>query len=191
LLCFQANADGCSFDGHRFRITLALLSARALSPAAHAATFDFTATGAGGGFGGSGTFVATPDGGGEYTITGISGTFVDGLVAPGGFNGNDNLLFPSASTLVDTHGFAFTATQTDTDFTVDIFSSGPGTYDAYFLDNDGFSATIPVTFQLRSSPSPRVGCCWVRESLDADCSRRRGCALSPAVGDWSNTWDSV
>jgi hypothetical protein len=139
---------------HSFRIALALLSALALPAAAHAATFDFTATGSGGGFSGSGTFVATPDGGGEYTITGISGTFIDALVPPGGFNGNDNLLFPFSSTLVDTQGFAFTATQTSTDFTVDIFSTGPGAYDAYFLDSDGFSATVPVTFSVAVIPEP-------------------------------------
>lgn len=133
---------------HPFRITLALLSVLALPAAAHATTFDFNVIGSGGGYSGSGTFVATNDGGGQYTITGISGTFIDALVVPGGFDHNDNLLFPASGTLVDTKGFAFTATQTDTDFTVDIFSSGPGTYDAYFLDNDGFSATLPVSFSL-------------------------------------------
>lgn len=134
---------------HSFRTTLALLSVLALPAVACADTFDFTAVGSGGGYSGTGTFTATDDGGGEYTITGITGTYIDGLVAPGGFDGNDNLLFPTSSTaLVDAKGFAFTATETDTDFTVDIFSSGSGTYDAYFLDSDGFSATIPVTFSV-------------------------------------------
>lgn len=142
-----------------FLPTLTLLSALAVSGAAYADTFDFTATGAGAGFPGTGTFVATNDGGGQYTITGISGTFIDGLVSPGGFNNgmgsnNDNLLFPTSPTLVDSHGFAFTATQTNTDFTVDIFSTGVGTYDAYFLDSDGFSATIPVTFTIAGVATP-------------------------------------
>jgi hypothetical protein len=135
--------------------TLTLLSALAIPAAAHADTFNFTATGSGGGFSGSGTFAATADGGGQYTITGISGPGINGLVTPGGFNGNDNLLFPASTTYVDSKGFAFTATQTDTDFTVDIFSTGVGTYDAYFLDSDGFSATLPVTFNLISgTPEP-------------------------------------
>jgi hypothetical protein len=170
---------------HSFRITLALLSVLALPAAARAATFDFTATGSGGGFSGSGVFIATPDGGGEYTITGISGTFIDALVPPGGFNGNDNLLFPFSSTLVDAQGFAFTATQTTTDFTVDIFSSGPGTYDAYLLDNDGFSETIPVTFSVTVVPEPSN---WLLLGTGilglAGMSRRRLLASSRPIAAW-------
>jgi hypothetical protein len=138
---------------HSLRITLALLSALALPAAARATTFDFTATGSGGGFSGSGIFVAIADGGGTYTITGISGTDINTLFAPGGFNGNDNLLFPTSTSLVDSHGFSFTATQGNTSFDVNIFSTGAGVYDAHFLDNDGSSATLPVTFSL-ASPVP-------------------------------------
>jgi hypothetical protein len=134
--------------------TFALLSALALPVVAHADTFDFSATGAGGGFSGSGTLVASPNGSGSDTITGISGTDVFALVAPSLFNNNDNLLFPGSSTLVDGHGFAFTANQGDTDFTVDIFSASAGVYDAFFVDSDGFSATIPVTFSLASTATP-------------------------------------
>ena len=73
---------------------LALLSALALPAAAHAATFNFTATGSGGGFSGSGSFVATAGSGGSFTINSISGPGITGLVAPGGFDSNDNLLLP-------------------------------------------------------------------------------------------------
>ena len=137
--------------------TFALLSALTLPASAYAATFDFTATGSGGGFSGSGTFVATDDGGGIYTITGISGTGITGLVGPGGFDSNDNLLFPTSTSLVDAHGFAFTDVQGNTGFTVDIFSILSGGYDAYFLDNDGFSATLPVTFSLVNTAVPEPG----------------------------------
>jgi hypothetical protein len=130
---------------------VALLSVLALPAAAHATTFNFTATGSGGGFSGSGSFGATAGSGGSFLINSISGTGITGLVAPGGFDGNDNLLFPASSTLVDAHGFAFTDVQGDTGFTVDIFSTGTGTYDANFLDNDGFSATLPVTFSLTNT----------------------------------------
>jgi hypothetical protein len=37
---------------------------------------------------------------------------------------------------------------------VDIFSVLSGGYDAHFLDNDGFSATIPVTFSLTNMTVP-------------------------------------
>ncbi len=127
---------------------LALLSALSVPLAAHADTFDFSANGGGGGFSGTGSLVATNDGGGVYTITGISGTDVTGFVGPNGFHGDDDMLFPTGASKVDSHGFAFTANEGDTDFTVDIFSPSAGVYAAYFLDNDGFSATIPVSFSL-------------------------------------------
>ena len=133
-------------------LSLALLSVLAIPAAAHADTFDFTAVGGGGGFNGSGSFVATNDGGGEYTITAITGTGISGLVAPGGFDGNDNLLFPTSPTaLVDNKGFAFTDTEGNTDFTVDIFSPSSGVYDAYFVDSDNFKATVPITFTLTNT----------------------------------------
>jgi PEP-CTERM motif len=134
--------------------TFALLSALALPVAAHAATFDFSANGGGGGFSGSGVLDASSNGDGSYTIDGISGTDVTGFVPAGAFDHNDNLLFPGTSSLVDADGFAFTANQGDTDFTVDIFSPSAGVYDAYFLDSDGFSATIPVAFTLATAATP-------------------------------------
>jgi hypothetical protein len=136
---------------------LALLSAMAIPVAAHAATFDFTASGSGGGFSGSGSFVATAGSGGSFTINNISGPGINGLVTPGGFDGNDNLLFPGSSTLVDTHGFAFTDVQGDTGFTVDVFSTGVGTYSAFIVDSDDVRGTTPVTFSLlntSATPEP-------------------------------------
>jgi hypothetical protein len=133
--------------------TVALLSALTLPVAAHADTFDFTANGSGGGFSGTGTFVATNDGGGQYTITSMTGTGVGSLIGQGGFDGNDNLLFPTSASLLDSKGFAFTANEGDTDFMVDIFASGGG-YDAYLLDSDNFSETIPVTFTVVNTTTP-------------------------------------
>ncbi|HEY4379281.1 MAG TPA: PEP-CTERM sorting domain-containing protein [Acidobacteriaceae bacterium] len=133
--------------------TFALLGALALPAAAHADTFAFTATGSGGGFSGSGTFDASSNGNGSFTITGISGTGITGLIAPGLFDNNDNLLFPNAASLVDTKGFAFTDTQGNTSFKVDIFSVMGG-YNANFLDSDGVNATIPVTFRLTNTTTP-------------------------------------
>jgi hypothetical protein len=129
----------------------ALLSALALPVAAHADIFAFNATGTGGGFSGIGTFVATAGSGGSFTINSISGTGIAGLIAPGQFDGNDNLLFPAAASLVDSHGFAFVDTVGNTTFNVDIFSNDPGSYQASFLDNDGFANTIPITFSLTNT----------------------------------------
>jgi hypothetical protein len=96
---------------------------------------------------------------GVYTITDITGTGgyglgVTGLIPAGQFtNGlglpNDNLLYPDSSTaVVDADGFAFTDTEGDTDYQVDVYSTGGGDYAAYLLDNDGFAQTIPVTLDV-------------------------------------------
>ncbi len=134
--------------------SLALLSVLSIAPVAHADTFNFVASGTGGGFSGAGTFTATSNGDGSFTIDSISGTGITGLIPPGGFEGNDNLLFPVGPSLFDTKGFAFNDTQGDTSFQVDIHSTGPGMYDASFLDSDGVAATIPVTVSVTAIPEP-------------------------------------
>ena len=133
---------------------LALFTSLAVPVAAHADTFNFSATGAGGGFSGSGTLTASSSVPGTYLISGISGTNVTGLIAPGLFNANDNLLFPTATNLLDSKGFAFNAVQGPDHFSVDIFNSGGG-YFAFFRDEDNFTQTLPVSFALASAvPEP-------------------------------------
>lgn len=134
--------------------SLTFLSVLSIATAAHADTFNFVASGTGGGFSGSGMFTATSNGDGSFTIDSISGTGITGLIPPGGFEGNDNLLFPSGPSLFDTEGFAFTDTMGNTSFQVDIHSTGPGTYAASFLDSDMVSATIPVTVSVTQIPEP-------------------------------------
>lgn len=108
---------------------------------------SYTASGSGGGYSGSGTITAVSQADGSYLITGLSGTGFDSMFAPGGFDGNDNLLFPSGSEYVDSSGFAFTVTEgVDTD-NVDIFSDASG-YEANIVDEGGNAETIPVTFSL-------------------------------------------
>src|ERR1700710_1713434 len=98
-----------------FPLTLLLFATSfALPFTAHAD--GYTASGSGGGYSGSGTLTATDEGGGTYLITGMSGTGLVSMFDAGGFNGNDNLLFPSASQYVDTAGFSFTVSNgEDTD----------------------------------------------------------------------------
>lgn len=132
--------------------SFALLSAFFVPAAAHASTF--TVTGSGAGVSGSGVITANDNGNGSFTITGLtaSGGGVSGItptvLAPNTFNGNDNLFFPASATLVDSHGFAFQATQGNTTFQIDIFSPSAGTYSAFYHDNDGLTQTIPITMSL-------------------------------------------
>jgi len=133
--------------------SLALLSVLAIAASAHADTFNFSATGSSGPFSGSGTLTATAQGGGEYLITDITGTGVTGLIAPGDFHGNDNLLFPTATPTLDSHGFSFTAINGPDHYDVNIFNSG-GSYFAYLDDEDNFTQTVPVTFSLATAATP-------------------------------------
>ncbi|WP_433975484.1 PEP-CTERM sorting domain-containing protein [Tunturiibacter lichenicola] len=87
-------------------------------------------------------------------ITAITGTGVTGLIAPGSFNGNDNLLFPSTVPQVNSNGFSFVDVNGPDKFDVNIFSGGSG-YFAYLQDEDHFTETVPVTFELASTvPEP-------------------------------------
>jgi len=126
----------------------------ASSLAAHADTFNFNVSGSAGGFSGSGVLTTTLDGSGNYLITGISGTGVTGLIAPDGFNNNDNLLFPNNTQVLDSQGFSFSATDGPDHFNVNIFSNGTD-YFAFFRDEDAFTATVPVSLSVSStSPIP-------------------------------------
>jgi hypothetical protein len=138
----------------RFLPTIALLSALAIPAAAHADTFDFSATGSAGGFSGSGKLTANPNGDGGFLITAIDGTGVTGLFAPNGFHGNDNLLFPSASPTLDSQGFSFADVNGPDHFDVNIFNNGSG-YFVFLRDEDNFTETLPVTFALSAAtPEP-------------------------------------
>ena len=149
----------------KFALPVALLSALVLPLAAHADVFNFSASGAGGGFNGNGSFVATSNGS-YYIINSItggnaqSGLTVTGLVAPQSFDGNDNEFFPAQSLLVDNHGFAFTASQVNpnnqgnTSFTVRLYSNN-GSYFLDLTDSDGFSnGAIPATFSASPAQTP-------------------------------------
>ena len=132
-----------------FRSLLLFATFAALPFTAHAT--DYTASGSGAGYSGSGTITATDQGGGAYLITSMSGTGFDSMFAAGGFHGNDNLLFPSASQYVDGSGFSFTVTEGEDTDSVNIFwNSDPGSqgYEAYLVDEGGNAETIPVTFTL-------------------------------------------
>ena len=135
-------------------ITIALFFVLAFTGSAYANTFDFSVTGSSGTFSGAGTLTATSIGSGEYLITAITGTGVTGLFAPGGFNGNDNLLFPSTLPQLSSNGFSFIDVIGPDKFDVNIFNNGSG-YFAYLQDEDHFTETVPVTFELAATiPEP-------------------------------------
>jgi hypothetical protein len=132
----------------------ALLSVFAVASIAHADTFNYSISGAGGGLSGTGTLNATEVTPGEYSILGVSGTGVTGFFNPGGFNGNDNLLFPTSTPTLDASGFSFTDVNGPDTYKVNIFNNGSG-YFAYLDDEDNFTQTVPVSFSLSAAtPEP-------------------------------------
>jgi hypothetical protein len=133
--------------------SIVVLSALAIPAAAHADTFNFSAIGSSGAFSGSGVLTASPQGSGQYLISAITGTGVTGLIAPNGFNGNDNLLFPTATPTLDSHGFSFTDVNGPDHYDVNIFNDGSG-YFAFLKDEDNFTQTVPVSFTLAASAVP-------------------------------------
>jgi hypothetical protein len=138
----------------RLPIIIALFSVLAFTGSAYADTFDFSVIGSSGTFSGSGTLITTSIGSGEYLITAITGTGVTGLIAPGSFNGNDNLLFPSAQPQLNANGFSFIDVNGPDKFDVNIFNNDSG-YFAYLQDEDHFTETVPVTFELAATvPEP-------------------------------------
>ena len=135
----------------RLAIPVLLLLAFVLVPGAQASTI----TGQGGGFSGSGTVTTSDNGDGSDTITGIAGSGFGSLFAPGGYQQNDNQVFPGAASLVDSNGFAFTYTEGNTNYDVDILSTSSGTYAADFTDLDSnVLSSVGVTFTLTGAPQP-------------------------------------
>jgi hypothetical protein len=123
-----------------FLSAFALLGAFAISAAVHADTFNFFATGSAEGVSGSGTLTATTNGSSNFLITAITGPGVTVLFALNGFNGNDNILFPSASPTLDSHGFSFIAASGPDTFDVNLFNNGSGYF--VFLETRTSSRTL-------------------------------------------------
>jgi hypothetical protein len=141
-------------NSFRLPITIVLFYVLAFTGSAYANTYDFSVTGSSGTFSGAGTLTATSIRSEEYLITAITGTGVTGLIAPGSFNGNDNLLFPSSLPQLSSNGFSFIDVNGPDRFDVNIFNNGSG-YFAYLQDEDHFTETVPVTFALTATiPEP-------------------------------------
>ena len=128
--------------------------------AAHAQQFNFNFASSGG-FNVTGTLFTTSNNDGSYTANtgniviptnsaGLqTGSFV--LLPPNGFAGNDNLVFPTASSVVDANGLSF---GTVGGYALNLYASAP-----YFLsdsNNNGISGTLTLTPAAVPEASPSV-----------------------------------
>lgn len=122
---------------------------------AHADVFTFNAQGSAGGFSASGTLTANDNGDGSYTVVGITGPGVTGLIGPGQFQFNDNLLFPGQASMLDSHGLSFNDVMGDTSYQVNIsYFDGAG-YFTTLVDSDNNSQLLTTDFSTSSvTPEP-------------------------------------
>lgn len=143
-----------TLTGGPVRKLLFSLSACSLSlllPAAMKAdTFQFTASSSG--FSEAGLLTATSKGDGSYLVTGVTSPDITGLIAPGGFQGNDNLLFPANSRLVDVNGLGFLTSAAGVDYQVDLFSTVSG-FEALVSGSDMSFYDLPVEVTLSAPAS--------------------------------------
>lgn len=134
-------------------LAIAVSSLSMLSSSARADTFKFSATALGTSI--SGVLTATNNNNGSYVVTGITGTGVTGLIAANDpFFGNDNLLFPSNSRLLDVNGLAFTETIGGQMYSLNLFSTVSG-YQVLALDSLSNLTFDDATFSAATvTPEP-------------------------------------
>jgi hypothetical protein len=149
----------------------------------------------------SGFFATTDLSGGSYTVTGVWGTWngvaITGIAPPGGFGGNDNLLFPAAP-LVDFNGLGFTVNGAGDDGAgdVNLFYIGTG-----YTENSAsvgvgsdFSITpatpTPVFFNFSYS-LPGVGATPMPVSAGGTLTTVQTDANTYLVGAITGNWNGV
>lgn len=142
--------------------------AAAMAPAsASTLTFDWTLTGPSASLGGvtepgSGTLTVTT-GSSSDTITAVTGTLgsftITGLLSPGAFLGNDNLLYPTGTAPLDTNGFAVATTGGNIAIWSDFPEGTPPTGNAY--GENGVGGYGQGTFAISPAPVPLPSSVWM------------------------------
>jgi hypothetical protein len=107
-------------------------------------TFTYTASLPGSSYTESGTITATDLGNDVFQATSVTGQGVTGLLAAGVFQGNDNLLLPSAT--------AFMFVLCGNTYDADVFSSSGNEF-VFLKDSSGNSGTFALTIQLADQPT--------------------------------------
>jgi hypothetical protein len=111
---------------------------------ANAMPFDWSYSDGGSNVG-SGTLDATLQSGNEYLVTSMSGTAegfaITGFFSPGGFAGNDDLIFSPSSQQLDESGISFAISNGDL---INLFAEGPFEY-LFFAPGGGEDETV-ITF---------------------------------------------
>jgi hypothetical protein len=129
----------------------------------------------------SGILTATPDGPGTYLVTHINGLWNgDAILGLASLGGNDNLIFPTSTPVLDINGLAFQVAGSGDGGSgkVNVYycveCTGPGTASGYtdLDDATGLSATFNLS-QIGSVPEPLTLSVVGAGLLSAAAMRRR------------------
>jgi hypothetical protein len=145
------------FSAYLLGPVLGLAMANAAVGSARASVlFNFTESGAG--ISASGVLTTTNNGGGNYTINGITGTLNGNaitLLAPNAYQGNDNLLFvPASPGLLDFAGFSYVSNAVDYNVfysPTGSFCGSPGCYGSSIV---AAGPDTPIQFSVSAVPEP-------------------------------------
>ena len=129
-------------------LVLAVSSLFLLFSTAKADSFNFSAGALGSSV--SGVLTATSNTDGSFTVTGIMGTGIMGLIEAGDpFFGNDNLLFPGNERFLDVNGLAYRQTIGGQLYSVNLYSA-PSGFQVLALDSNSNITFDTATFTVSS-----------------------------------------
>lgn len=137
-------------------LALAAFSLALLPCTARADNFNFSASALG--YSTSGVLTATNNGDGSFTVSGITATGIVGLIAANDpFFGNDNLIFPGNTRLVDVNGLGFVENIGGQLYSVDLYST-LNSFQVLVLDPSGNldfdTASFSVSTPANVTPEP-------------------------------------
>ena len=138
------------------RLRLALAAAALLCPHlyAGASIFNFASKSSVESFAKSGRLTSGSTSSDPYLISSITGPGVVNLIGLGGYNGNDDLVYPTASDRLGGSGFAFIDAMGFDRFDIDIFEKG-SVYFTQLADEDDVAETTPILIALSAvTPEP-------------------------------------
>ncbi len=124
-----------------------LFAGLAFTAAAHADSFTVNFSANGGSIAGTAIILATPNGGNSFLAYNITGPDIGPIIGVNGINGNDNIIFPNPTDLVDTHGIGFYYNDLGTLLNVDVYENANGFF-AYYTDANGLTGTNPLGVTL-------------------------------------------
>jgi hypothetical protein len=134
---------------HRLITSLTLLGGLAFTAIAHADTFTVNFSANGGAISGTALITATAQSGvpGSFLASNVTGPGIGPIILADGINGNDNIIYPNPTDLLDAHGIGFYYDDAGIPLNVDAYETANGFF-AYFTGPNGLTGTTPLDLTL-------------------------------------------